>query len=174
MYKLIQNKHGEWEAGKLPSVPPRPRSGALRTTHISQLAPPFDRSAFCRSRAVLCCLCAYERDFCVYVRAHTQKPFPVLAGVRVFIHSESAEECRATAQQQRWLRREEQRGAAGDGAQARPVEGKVRLGATRARQRTGCVRGPTAGSAAFHALQPQPRQPGSGYCELHNNRPISY
>ena len=35
VYKLIQNKHGEWEAGKLPSVPPRPRSGALRTTHIS-------------------------------------------------------------------------------------------------------------------------------------------
>lgn len=30
VYKLIQNKHTEWETGQLPSVPPRPASAGAR------------------------------------------------------------------------------------------------------------------------------------------------
>jgi|EP01043_Picozoa_sp_COSAG02_P034575 hypothetical protein len=34
IYKLIQNKHSEWEAGKLPSMPTRPKSGQFNCCQI--------------------------------------------------------------------------------------------------------------------------------------------
>ena len=46
IYKLIQNKHSEWEAGKLPSMPTRPKSGQFTslTDHAVVLVLSLKRS----------------------------------------------------------------------------------------------------------------------------------
>ena len=44
IYKLIQNKHSEWEAGKLPSMPTRPKSGQFTCCQFEPLSNLVDNS----------------------------------------------------------------------------------------------------------------------------------